>query len=84
MAPGPKRAIRVCGNLSGKVLIDCTNPLASDLSGLVVGTTTSGGEQVGEVGCRCSRGEGVQHHRGGELWEHAVRVRARGRILLRG
>ena len=28
------------------MLIDCTNPLAGDLSGFVIGTTTSGGEQV--------------------------------------
>ena len=41
-----EEALRACGNLSGKVLIDCTNPLAGDLSGLVIGTTTSGGEQV--------------------------------------
>jgi NADPH-dependent F420 reductase len=34
------------GDLAGKVLLDCTNPLAPDLSGLEVGTTTSGGEQV--------------------------------------
>src|SRR5262249_29771021 len=26
--------------------LDCTNPLAADLSGLTVGLTTSGGEQV--------------------------------------
>lgn len=33
-------------DLSGKVLLDCTNPLKPDLSGLEVGTTTSGGELV--------------------------------------
>jgi predicted dinucleotide-binding enzyme len=33
-------------NLNGKILLDCTNPLKPDLSGLEVGTTTSGGEQV--------------------------------------
>jgi predicted dinucleotide-binding enzyme len=33
-------------NLSGKVLLDCANPLLPDLSGLSVGTTTSGGEMV--------------------------------------
>ncbi len=32
--------------LEGKVLLDCTNPLLPDLSGLEVGTTTSGGELV--------------------------------------
>src|SRR5579863_7789016 len=33
-------------DLAGKVLLDCTNPLKPDLSGLEVGTTTSGGELV--------------------------------------
>jgi len=33
-------------DLEGKVLLDCTNPLAPDLSGLTIGTTTSAGEQV--------------------------------------
>ena len=34
------------GDLNGKILIDATNPLLPDLSGLTHGTTTSGGEQV--------------------------------------
>ncbi len=41
-----ENAIRQAGNLSGKVLIDCTNPLAADFSGLTVGHTTSAGETV--------------------------------------
>ena len=32
--------------LDGRVLWDCTNPLLPDMSGLALGTTTSGGEQV--------------------------------------
>lgn len=32
--------------LEGKVVVDCTNPLASDLSGLTIGHNTSGAEQV--------------------------------------
>jgi hypothetical protein len=32
----------------GRVLVDATNPLAPGLAGLVVGTTTSGAEQVAE------------------------------------
>lgn len=32
--------------LAGKVVWDATNPLKADMSGLEVGTTTSGGEQV--------------------------------------
>jgi len=39
-------AIRSSGDLAGKILIDCTNPLAPDLSGLTIGVTTSAGEQV--------------------------------------
>ena len=35
------------GDLSGKILVDCTNPLTADLSGLAVGADTSGGEEVG-------------------------------------
>jgi 8-hydroxy-5-deazaflavin:NADPH oxidoreductase len=31
---------------SGKILWDCTNPLKPDLSGLLVGTDTSGAEQI--------------------------------------
>jgi len=33
-------------DLQGKVLLDCANPLKPDLSGLEVGTNTSGGEMV--------------------------------------
>ena len=38
-----------CANLDGKILLDATNPLAPDLSGLTLGTTTSGGERVQEL-----------------------------------
>jgi predicted dinucleotide-binding enzyme len=37
-------ALAAAGDLRGKVVIDCTNPIGPD--GLVVGTTTSGAEQV--------------------------------------
>ena len=39
-------ALTSCGDLAGKVLIDCTNPLASGLHGLVLGGTTSAAEQI--------------------------------------
>jgi 8-hydroxy-5-deazaflavin:NADPH oxidoreductase len=39
-------AIAAAGDLDGKVLIDVTNPITSDLSGLVVGFNTSAAEQV--------------------------------------
>jgi predicted dinucleotide-binding enzyme len=42
-----KDALAGAGDLRGKVLLDCTNPLNSDLS-LAEGHTTSGGEMVAE------------------------------------
>jgi predicted dinucleotide-binding enzyme len=39
-------ALASAGNLAGKVIWDCTNPLLPDLGGLAIGTTDSGGEQV--------------------------------------
>ncbi len=43
--PATKTALSAL-NLSGKVLLDATNPIAPDFSGLEVGTTNSGGELV--------------------------------------
>ncbi|GAB4488452.1 MAG: NAD(P)-binding domain-containing protein [Thermodesulfovibrionales bacterium] len=39
-------AITAAGPLDGKVLIDCTNPLLPDLSGLAIGHTTSAAEEI--------------------------------------
>ena len=46
--PAAKDVLSGLGNLDGKVLIDATNPLLPDLSGLTIGTTTSSAEQVAE------------------------------------
>lgn len=43
---GTEQALSACGDLTGKVLIDCTNPLTPDFTALEVGHTTSGAEQV--------------------------------------
>jgi 8-hydroxy-5-deazaflavin:NADPH oxidoreductase len=43
---GTEDALRNAGDLSGKIVFDCTNPLAPQLSGLTHGSDTSGGEQV--------------------------------------
>lgn len=43
---GVDATLTACGDLQGRILVDCTNPLASDLSGLALGTTSSAGEQV--------------------------------------
>lgn len=44
--PATQQVIAGLGDLNGKILIDATNPLLPDLSGLTLGTTTSAGEQV--------------------------------------
>jgi hypothetical protein len=41
-------AICDCGNLAGKIVIDATNPLKADFTGLACGFDTSGGEQVAQ------------------------------------
>jgi predicted dinucleotide-binding enzyme len=41
-----KQAIESCGSLRGKVVIDCTNPIKADFSGLDVDNTTSGAEMI--------------------------------------
>jgi 8-hydroxy-5-deazaflavin:NADPH oxidoreductase len=46
--PNTAEALGGLGDLAGKIVLDCTNPLKPDLSGLTAGTTTSGGEQVAE------------------------------------
>lgn len=38
-----------CGNIAGKVLIDCINPVLSTLDGLEFGTTTSAAEKLQEL-----------------------------------
>jgi hypothetical protein len=43
---GTQAAIASAGNLAGKIVVDCTNPLKADLSGLSFGLDTSGAEQV--------------------------------------
>jgi predicted dinucleotide-binding enzyme len=39
-------AVRSLGDLAGKIVIDCTNPLKPDLSGLTHGHTTSAAELI--------------------------------------
>lgn len=45
--PATHDAINSAGSLAGKIVVDCTNPLLPDLSGLVLGTNNSAGEEVG-------------------------------------
>jgi predicted dinucleotide-binding enzyme len=45
---GTQAAIESAGDVAGKIVVDCTNPLKSDLSGLSLGLDTSGAEQVAQ------------------------------------
>ena len=42
-------AIKAAGPMDGKIVIDCTNPLKADLSGLVIGYTTSAAEEIARM-----------------------------------
>jgi NADPH-dependent F420 reductase len=44
--PATKAVLSSAGNLSGKIVIDATNPLLEDLSGLELGTTASAAETI--------------------------------------
>jgi len=44
--PAVKDTLIAMGDLDGKILVDCTNPIAADFSALAIGTTTSAGEQI--------------------------------------
>jgi NADPH-dependent F420 reductase len=44
-----KDVLKAAGNLAGKILVDCTNPLAPDLSGLLIGHTTSAAEELAKL-----------------------------------
>lgn len=39
-------ALAACGDLTGKILIDCTNPITPSLDGLAIGGLTSAAEQI--------------------------------------
>lgn len=39
----------VAGTLAGKTVWDCTNPFAPDMSELLIGTTTSAGEEISKA-----------------------------------
>jgi predicted dinucleotide-binding enzyme len=39
-------AVKSAGDLTGRIVIDCTNPLKADFSGLEIGLTTSAAEKV--------------------------------------
>jgi 8-hydroxy-5-deazaflavin:NADPH oxidoreductase len=44
--PAARESLAQLGDLDGRLLIDCTNPLLSDLSGIELGHVISAGEQI--------------------------------------
>ncbi len=44
--PAAKASIAELGNLAGRVLIDCANPLTADFSGIELGHSTSAAEEI--------------------------------------
>ena len=44
--PAVEDALRAAGPLNGKILVDCTNPVKPDLSGLAIGHTSSAAEEI--------------------------------------
>jgi len=42
-------ALKAAGDLKGKVLLDCTNPVTPELTHLTIGHTTSAGEEVARM-----------------------------------
>jgi len=44
--PAARQTVASLGNLSGRVLIDCSNPLTADFTGIELGHTTSAAEQI--------------------------------------
>lgn len=44
-----REALKAAGPLQGKILIDCTNPLKTDVSDLVLGHATSAAEEISEM-----------------------------------
>lgn len=43
-----RKVLEQAGDLTGRILLDCTNPILPGLAGLEYGTTTSGAEKVAE------------------------------------
>jgi hypothetical protein len=50
--PAVKDALASCGDLSGKFVVDCTNPVLPDLEGLEFGCTTSAAEKLQQLAPR--------------------------------
>jgi hypothetical protein len=46
---GTPDAVRAAGDLKGKTVIDCTNPVLPDFSALAVGLTTSAAEEIAKL-----------------------------------
>lgn len=54
-------ALEAAGDLTGKILVDLSNPVTADFKALAIGHTTSAAEEIQARARRCRR-QGLQHH----------------------
>jgi predicted dinucleotide-binding enzyme len=47
--PALPEVLKATGDLSGKIVLDCTNPVTPELTHLTIGHTTSAGEEVAKM-----------------------------------
>jgi 8-hydroxy-5-deazaflavin:NADPH oxidoreductase len=83
--PNTEAAIRSLGNLAGKIVIDCTNPLRRDAQGmsLEIGHSVSAGERVAQW----AKGASVfktLNHTGAENMANAARFKVKPVMFVAG
>ena len=64
--PAAQDVIEAAGDLKGKIVVDCSNPIAEDMKGLSTGLTTSAAERVADLAkgarvVKCFNTTGVQN-----------------------
>ena len=81
--PGTFEAIQSAGDLSEKVLLDCTNPLKPQLAGLEVGHHYFRRRDGGRVGRGRARRQDFQYHRLRQHGESELSAGTGHHVLLR-
>lgn len=76
--------VEAAGDLAGKIVIDITNPLTVDFSGLTIGHTTSAAEEIQKRAPGRKGGEGLQYRLRLRASERRQSVRKAGNGLCRG
>ena len=81
--PVTKEVVQGLGDLTGKILIDATNPVLPDLSGLALGHDHFRRRAGGRLGARRQSSKGIQHRRLQHHGESGIRSGKTGAIFLR-